>query len=71
VIFGTNPLLPTPPDARVPTYWGSGEGVIRLHLGTNLESGGDFRSSFSSNVFLRDPTVEAGGDTVIRQGRLT
>jgi leucyl aminopeptidase (aminopeptidase T) len=70
VAIGTNPLLPTPADATIPTYWGAGAGVVRLHLGTNLESGGVFESSVSANLFLADATLTVDDSPVIRDGIL-
>jgi leucyl aminopeptidase (aminopeptidase T) len=70
VMIGTNPLLTTPLGARIPIYWGSGAGAIRLRLGTNREAGGTFRSSLSANFFLTDATLEANGERVLESGRL-
>lgn len=68
IVFGTNPLLVTPPGAKMPTYWGFGDGVFRLHLGDNAESGGRFHSSLWVNLFLTDTTITAGGETIVRDG---
>jgi hypothetical protein len=68
IVFGTNPLLVTPQGARMPTYWGFGDGVFRLHLGDNAESGGRFHSSLWVNLFLTDTTITAGGETIVRDG---
>lgn len=70
LILGTNPLLPTPPEARIPAYWGSGAGVLRFHLGTNVESGGSFESSLSANFFSSDATMTADGAVLFHDGRL-
>ncbi|HUK28048.1 MAG TPA: hypothetical protein VLV31_06465 [Candidatus Acidoferrales bacterium] len=70
VVFGTNPLLPTPQGARMPTYWGFGEGWFRFHIGESLESGGSFTSNLYLNLFLGDATIEAEGEPVIENGRL-
>jgi leucyl aminopeptidase (aminopeptidase T) len=70
IVIGTNPLLETPPGARMPTYWGFGEGWLRLHLGDNLESGGSFSANLWINLFIGDTTVEANGEVVLRQGKL-
>jgi len=70
VVFGTNPLLPTPASARMPTYWGFGEGWFRFHIGESVESGGSFTSNLYLNLFIGDSTVESSGETIIRDGRL-
>jgi leucyl aminopeptidase (aminopeptidase T) len=71
VVFGTNPLLVTPPATRLPTYWGFGDGVLRLHLGDNVESGGHFTGNLWINLWLTDCTVEVvGGETILRDGKL-
>jgi leucyl aminopeptidase (aminopeptidase T) len=70
IVIGTNPLLETPSGAAIPTYWGFGEGVFRAHLGDNLESSGRFESNLWLNVWLTDATIEANGETIVRDGRL-
>lgn len=70
IVFGTNPLLTTPPGARMPTYWGFGEGMFRLHLGDNIESSGTFSSNLRINLFLRDATVDVNGELLIDEGQL-
>ncbi len=69
--LGVNPeLRPIPGIAEIP-YFGYGEGVIRVSLGDNLESGGQNRSSFHHWLFLTDATVSVDGRTIVEQGRLT
>jgi hypothetical protein len=70
IVFGTNPLLETPPGARMPTYWGFGQGKFRIHLGDNVESSGSFSSSLWINLFLTDASVEIEGQSVIHHGQL-
>jgi leucyl aminopeptidase (aminopeptidase T) len=70
VVLGTNPLLTTPPEAHMPTYWGFGEGWLRLHLGDNLESGGRFQSEVWTNLFLGTATVTADNAVIVRDGTL-
>jgi hypothetical protein len=70
VVLGTNPLLSTPPEARMPTYWGFGEGWLRLHLGDNLESGGRFQSEVWTNLFFGTATVTADNAVIVRDGTL-
>jgi hypothetical protein len=68
IVFGTNPLLTTPAAARMPTYWGFGDGAFRFHLGDNAESGGRFHSNLWLNLFLTDTTITADGETIVRDG---
>jgi leucyl aminopeptidase (aminopeptidase T) len=68
IVIGTNPLLTTPAGARMPTYWGFGDGVFRFHLGDNAESGGQFHSNLWINLFLTDTTITADGETIVRDG---
>jgi len=71
LVFGTNPLLVTPPAARMPAYWAFGEGGFRIHLGHNWESGGDYDSDLYINLFFMNTTISvAGGDTMVSGGRL-
>jgi hypothetical protein len=69
-LIGCNPeLRPIPGIAEIP-YWGSGAGVVRLNVGDNLESGGEYRSSFHLGDFLTDATVTANGRTLVEAGEL-
>lgn len=71
IVIGSNPLLPlTVEGARMPVYWGFGAGGFRCHLGDIVESGGDFASSFSAELWFTDATVDADGQTIIRDGKL-
>jgi hypothetical protein len=70
VVIGTNPLLVTPPGARMPAYWGFGDGVFRFSLGDNIESGGRFTGNVWINLFITDATVEADGEVILRGGKL-
>ncbi|HYK98439.1 MAG TPA: hypothetical protein VEU77_08615 [Candidatus Acidoferrales bacterium] len=71
IVFGTNPLLVTPKEAKMPVYWGFGDGALRVHLGENWESGGRYASDLYINLFLMNTTVDVrGGDTILRGGRL-
>jgi hypothetical protein len=70
IVFGTNPLLPTPLRARVPTYWGFGEGWFRFHIGENVESGGSFTSNLYLNLFFGDSTINSDGEKILQDGRL-
>ncbi len=69
--IGVNPeLRPLPGIAEIP-YFGYGDGIIRVSLGDNFESGGQNRSSFHHWLFLTDASVSAGARPVIERGRLT
>jgi hypothetical protein len=70
IVIGTNHLLETPPGAALPTHWGHYAGGFRFHLGMNWESGGSFVSNLWVNLLMMDTTVEAGGETIIKDGRL-
>ena len=69
--LGVSPGLPNLPEypESVP-YFGYGDGVIRLSLGDNQESGGDVISSYHHWLFLTDATVKADGKTLIERGKL-
>ena len=71
IVFGTNPLLETPRDAKMPAYWAFGDGGFRIHLGHNWESGGHYDSDLYVNLFFMTTTITVqGGDTIVRDGRL-
>jgi leucyl aminopeptidase (aminopeptidase T) len=70
IVIGTNPLLPTPKEASMPTYWGFGDGWFRFHLGENLESGGTFQGNVWINLWVGDATISADGETIVRDGKL-
>lgn len=71
IVFGTNPLLETPKEAKMPAYWAFGDGGFRIHLGHNWESGGHYDSDLYINLFLMRTTIAVqGGDTIVRDGRL-
>jgi leucyl aminopeptidase (aminopeptidase T) len=68
--LGCNPALrPLPGIAEIP-YYGYGDGVVRVSLGDNFESGGPNRSSFHHWLFLTDATVAADGRTLVDRGQL-
>ncbi len=72
VVLGTNPLL----VARVPSgdlpYFGYGAGAVRISMGDNWESGGSIRTTAGKNwwLLLGDASLQAGGRTLILEGRL-
>ena len=70
--LGVNPALTLLADypKSIP-YFGYGDGVLRLSLGDNQESGGGNISSYHQWMFLTDATLEADGKTLMEQGKLT
>src|SRR5262245_34691190 len=73
IVLGTNPLLAEKlPSGDLP-YFGYGAGAVRVSLGDNWESGGPNRTEGHRNwwLFLADATLEAGGTTIVRDGRLS
>jgi hypothetical protein len=70
VVFGTNPFLAEIPGVPMLPYWGFGAGYVRLHTGSNIESGGDRDSSLSLELWQREATVTADGDEVVVNGQL-
>lgn len=68
--IGVNPeLRPLPGITEIP-YYGYGAGVVRFSLGDNVESGGQYRSSFHLWLFLIEAMVTADGGTIVEAGRL-
>ena len=55
---------------KVIPYFGYGDGVIRISLGDNKESGGPYASSFQHWLFLTNATLKADGRTIVRDGKL-
>lgn len=73
-IIGFNPELKPIPghaDDGLVSYFGFGEGVVRISMGYNVESGGTNDSSFLHNwLYLTDATVTADGHAIVRDGRI-
>ncbi len=69
-VLGCNPLLRPVAGSTFQPYYGFGDGIIRLTLGENLESGGRNRSSLHRWLMLLDGTIEAGGRTLVRAGKI-
>lgn len=73
-VIGFNPeLVPLPGhnDDGVVSYFGFGDGVVRISMGYNIESGGTNDSSFLHNwLYLTDATVTADGRPVVEKGRV-
>ena len=70
--LGVSPALTLLPGyPKTVPYFGYGDGVVRISLGDNQESGGDVISSYHHWLFLTDATVKAGGVTLVEHGSLT
>ncbi|MBV8565018.1 MAG: hypothetical protein JO273_06150 [Methylobacteriaceae bacterium] len=70
LVLGCNPLLRPVSGTRFPPYYGFGDGVLRLTIGENIESGGTNRASTHRWLYLFDATIEAAGRTLVRNGRI-
>jgi len=69
--LGVNPALTMLPEReKVIPYFGYGDGVIRISLGDDKESGGPYASSFQHWLFLTNATLKADGRTIVRDGKL-
>ena len=70
--LGVNPALTLLPEySKTIPYFGYGDGVIRLSLGDNQESGGENISSYHHWLFLIDATVTVDGNMLVEHGTLT
>jgi leucyl aminopeptidase (aminopeptidase T) len=70
-VLGCNPLLKPVPGSGFQPYYGFGDGVMRLTIGENIESGGKNRSSLHRWLMLIDGTVKAGNETIVKDGKIT
>ncbi|MBV9219024.1 MAG: hypothetical protein JO366_07675, partial [Methylobacteriaceae bacterium] len=70
LVLGCNPLLRPVSGTRFPPYYGFGDGVLRLTIGENIESGGTNRASTHRWLYLFDATIEAAGRMLVRNGRI-
>jgi hypothetical protein len=70
LVLGCNPLLTPVEGTGFRPYYGFGDGVIRLTLGENIESGGKNRASVHRWLFLTDGSIWAGGRTLVRDGAI-
>lgn len=68
--LGFNPRLIAAPTDTVMPYYGYGAGVVRLSLGDNTELAGNVRGGFVAWMFFPNTTVTAGGETIVKDGRL-
>jgi leucyl aminopeptidase (aminopeptidase T) len=70
MVLGCNPRLRPVPGSGFQPYYGFGAGVLRLTIGENIESGGQYRSSLHRWLMLLDATIAADGHVVVQDGRL-
>jgi len=69
--LGVNSALKMLPDLDdVIPYFGYGEGIVRISLGDNKESGGVYSSSYHQWLFLTKATVQADGIPIVENGDL-
>jgi hypothetical protein len=69
--LGFNPALKVVPEFPFIAYYGYGSGVVRLSLGDNEEMGGLNRGGGVFWNFIHNATVTAGGQTLVKDGKLT
>jgi leucyl aminopeptidase (aminopeptidase T) len=70
LVVGCNPLLTPVEGTAFRPYYGFGDGVVRLTIGENIESGGQNRASVHRWLFLLDGTITAGARTLVRDGKI-
>jgi leucyl aminopeptidase (aminopeptidase T) len=70
IALGFNPLLAVPEREPWIPYYGYGAGVVRLSLGDNTELGGKVTGGYVRWNFFTDLTVEVGGRTWVRNGKM-
>ena len=70
--LGVNSAMKMLPELDdVIPYFGYGDGIVRISLGDNKESGGDYSSSYHQWLFLTNATVQADGKSIVENGNLT
>lgn len=69
--LGFNPELAVPAETPWIPYYGYGAGVVRLSLGDNSELGGNVTGGYVRWNLFTDATLTAGGQTWVRDGKLT
>lgn len=70
-VLGCNPLLKPVAGTGFQPYYGFGDGVLRLTLGENIESGGINRSSTHRWLMLLDATISVDGVAMVEGGKLS
>jgi len=68
VILGCNPLLTPVPGSSFLPHYGFGAGVVRLILGDNVLSGGQYQSSFHRWLTWSDANLDVEGHPLIERG---
>jgi hypothetical protein len=71
MVLGCNPLLRPVPGSTFLPYYGFGEGMLRIVIGENRESGGRNRSSLHRWLYLREATIRVDGEPLVEGGRFT
>ena len=70
MVLGCNPLLRRVAGSGFPPYYGFGDGMLRLTIGDNRESGGPNRSSLHRWLFLLDATIRVDDVPLVEDGKL-
>jgi hypothetical protein len=70
LVVGCNPLLTPVEGTEFRPYYGFGDGVIRLTLGENIESGGRNRASVHRWLFFTDASLFSGARPLALDGAL-
>lgn len=70
MVLGCNPLLTPVEGSGFQPYYGFGDGVLRLTLGENWESGGSNRSSLHRWLMFLDATISVDGAPVVAGGKI-
>ena len=70
-VLGCNPLLTEVPGSNFLPYCGFGDGVLRLTIGENVESGGTNESSLHRWMMFRNATISVDDEELVADGRLT
>jgi leucyl aminopeptidase (aminopeptidase T) len=69
LVLGCNPLLRPVAGSGFLPHYGFGAGVVRVILGDNVLSGGNFRSSFHRWLMWNDASVTVEGRALIEGGQ--
>jgi hypothetical protein len=70
-VLGCNPLLTEVEGSSFLPYCGFGDGVLRLAIGENIESGGTNTSNLHRWMMFRQATISVDGEELVSNGRLT
>lgn len=69
LVLGCNPMLTPVEGSTFLPYYGFGEGMLRVTLGENIESGGTNRSSFHRWMMLTQATITTDNVSLVENGR--